>query len=171
MLWLAAALIIAACLIEIVGMMAKIRASQLRRQEACRDAFYRYSEHLAADPETPEEVLRLIKLLLSQVTSRIFLWSFFLDLAMGKIRTRQSDSLKIFEKIPPHLRADYVGLLVSFIFGLTYNNLLLGAIVRRFILYSIPHTNDGDIGPVSPLGPMIDGFSRHRPSAAHLRRP
>jgi hypothetical protein len=167
MMWLAASMIVAACLIEIVGVVAKVRVGQLRRQEACRDAFYRYSDRLAADPETPGEVLRLVKLLVSQVTSRAFLWAFLMDLAMGKIRTRQSYSLEIFKKIPEHLRADYIGLLVSFIFGLTYNNFLLGAIVRRFILYSIPNTNDGDIGPVSPLGPMIDGFSRHRPSTAH----
>ena len=169
MLWLTAALIVAACLIEIVGAIAKIRTGQLRRQEACRDAFYRYADHLTVDPETPEEVLRLIKILLSQVTSRAFLWSFLMDLAKGKIGSRQSDSLEVFKKIPPHWRADYVGLLVSFIFSLTYNNLLLGAIVRRFILYSIPNTNDGDIGPVAPLGPMIDEFSRHGPSVMYRK--
>src|ERR1700730_12448980 len=167
MLWLTAALILTACLIEIIGTMAKIRTRQLRQQEACRDAMYRYADHLIADSETPEEVLRLIEMLLSQVTSRAFLWSFLMDLAKGKIRGRRSSTLEIFKKIPPHLRADYVGLLVSFIFSLTYNNILLGAIVRRLILYSIPNTNDGDIGPVAPLGPMIDEFSRHGPSTAH----
>ena len=72
MLWLTAALIVVACLIEIVGAIAKKRVSQLRKQEACREAFYRYADHLISDPETPEEVLRLINMMLSQVTSRTF---------------------------------------------------------------------------------------------------
>ena len=126
-----------------------------------------YADRLASDPETPAEALKLVDLLLHKMPSRRFLWSFVIDLAKGKIRGRRSDSLEIYKKLPLHLRADYVGLLVSFIFALTYNNILLGSFVRRFILYSIPNTNDGDIGPVSPLGPMIDGFSRHQPSAAH----
>jgi hypothetical protein len=145
----------------------KIRTSQLRRQEECRDAFYRYADRLASDPETPVEALKLLQVLLHEMPSRRLLWSFVADLAKGKIRGRRSASLEIYKKIPQRLRADYVGLLVSFIFALTYNNIALGSFVRRFILYSIPNTNDGDIGPVSPVGPMIDGFARHQPSAAH----
>jgi hypothetical protein len=167
MLWLTATLIVVACLIEIVAVIAKIRARQLRTQEACREAFYRYADHLISDPETPEEVLRLINMMLTRaITSRTFLWVFVIDLAKGKIH-RRSSTLETYKKVPPHLRADYVGALISFIFSLTYNNILLGALVRRFILYSIPNTNDGDIGSVTPLGPMIDGFSRHGPRAAH----
>ena len=166
MLWLTAALIVVACLVEIVGAIAKIRVRQLRAQEACRDAFYRYADHLISDPETPEEVLRLINMMLSQVTSRTFLWGFLMNLAKGEVH-RRSPTLEIYKKVPPHLRADYVGSLVSFIFSLTFNNILLGVLVRRFILYSIPNTNDGDIGSVTPLGPMIDVFSRHGPRAAH----
>lgn len=167
MLGLLAALIAASCLVELLGIAAKFRAGQLRRQEECREAFYPYADRLASDPETPVEALQILNLLVHEMPSRRFLWSFVIDLARGKIRGRRSDSLEIYKKMPPHLRADYVGLLVSFIFALTYNNILLGSFVRRFILYSIPNTNDGDIGPVSPLGPIIDGFSRHRPSAAH----
>jgi len=167
MLGLLAALIAAVCLVELLGIAAKVRAGQLRRQEECRDAFYRYADRLASDPETPIEALNLLRVLLHEMPSRRFLWSFVIDLAKGKIRGRQSASLEIFKKIPQHLQADYVGLLVSFIFSLTYNNFFLGSLVRRFILYSIPNTNNGDIGPVSPLGPMIDGFARHQPSAAH----
>jgi hypothetical protein len=166
MLWLTAALIVVACLVEIVGAIAKIRVRQLRAQEACRDAFYRYADHLISDPETPEEVLKLINTMLSQVMSRAFLWMFLRDLATRKIH-RRSSTVEIFKKVPPHLRADFVGVIISFIFSLTYNNILLGELVRRFILYSIPNTNDGDIGSVRPLGPMIDGFSRHGPSVAH----
>src|SRR5271165_305333 len=167
MLWLSASLIVAACLIESIGILAKVRTNQLRQQETCRDAFYRYADRLTADPETPEEVIKLIYWLLPQVTSRAFLWSFLINLAKGKVRGRRSDSLEMIKKVPEHLRPDYVGLLVSFIFGLTYNNMVLGWLIRRFILYSIPHTNSGDIGPVTPLCPMVDGFSRQQPRAAH----
>jgi hypothetical protein len=119
------------------------------------------------DPETPEEVITCVKWLLPQATSHLILWSFLLKLARGRVRGRRSDSLEVIRKLPDHLRGDYVGLLVSFIFALTYNNMMLGSLVRRFMLYSIPDTNTGDIGPVSPLGPMIDGFSRHRSRAAY----
>jgi hypothetical protein len=162
MLWLTAVLIIVACIIECVGILAKTRLNQLRQQEACRNAFYGYVERLLSDPDTPEEVVEMINWSFAQATSHTFLWSFLIALGTGRIKGRRSHSLEVFKKIPDHLRADYVGLLVSFIFSLTYNNMLLGALVRRFILYSIPDTNSGDIGPVSPLGPMVDEFSRGR---------
>jgi hypothetical protein len=168
MLWLAASLVIAALIIECIGTLARIRANQLRLQEACRDAFYRYGERLVADPETPDEVVSFIRWLFAHLTDHNLLWTFLIALATGKVRGRRSDSLETIKKIPDHSRTDYVGLLVSFTFALTYNNMVLGAFIRRFILYSIPDTNTGDIGPVSPLGPMVDrGFSRQKSRAAY----
>jgi hypothetical protein len=160
MLWLVASLIVAACIIELAGISAKARVRQLRHQEACREAFYKFAEILVNDPETPERVVTLVRLLSRSVVSRTFLWSFMTLLLAGKIRRRQWDSLEIYKELPQHLRSDYVGLLVSFVFALTYNNFVLGEIIRRSILYSIPDNNDEDIGRVSPLGPMIDAFSR-----------
>jgi hypothetical protein len=159
MLWLAASLIAAACIIELVGVFAKARARQLRHQETCREAFYRFSENLVNDPDTPEQVVNLVMLLAKSIESITFLWRFVGLLLAGKIRRRQWDSLEIYKELPQHLRSDYVGLLVSFVFSLTYNNAFLGEMIRRGILYSIPDNNDEDIGRVSPLGPMIDGFS------------
>lgn len=161
MLRLTAWLIVVACLVEVVGYLAKVRVRQLQAQEACREAFYRFAENLASDPETPEPVVDIIKLLPKWVTSKVFWWRFIIALLLRRVRRQRWDSLEIYNQIPYHLRSDYVGLLVSFVFALTYNNLVIGEIARRLFLYSIPDDNDADIGRVSPLGPMIDEFSHH----------
>jgi|SRR5579864_1331756 len=126
-------LIWAACFIAGVGLLAKIRLRQLRSQEACREAFYGFAEKLTIDPETPGQVIDIIKMLLGWITSRTFLWNFVIALMMGRVRRRRWDSLEIYNQIPIHLRADYIGLLVSFVFSLTNNNIFVGAIVRRFL--------------------------------------
>src|SRR5260370_37436384 len=112
MLGLLAAMIAAVCLVQLVGIAAKVRAGRLRRQEECRDAFYRYADRLATDPEARIEALSLLRVLLHEMPSRRSLWSFVIHLAKGKIRGRQSASLEIFKKIPQHLQAVSFGLLV-----------------------------------------------------------
>jgi hypothetical protein len=168
MLWLAGTLIAAACLVEFTAILVKIRVRQLHGQEVCREEFGRYAERLRAEPDTPDRVIKLIHLMVRYEASRRFLWSFVIGVARGKLGDQSRSTMRdIFNEMPSHSQADYIGLLISFIFGLTFNNFILGPIVRRFMLYSVPTRNNDDIGTVSPVGPIIDEFSRRGASPAH----
>jgi|SRR5437588_4313010 len=160
MIWLTYSLFATAFLIAIAGITAKIRAQQLKKQETCREQFLKCAERLLDDPETPDKVEGLIMALARNETSRLFLWSFFLSAMAGKlVDSTGSTAVKIFDSVPPHLRDDYICAIVTSAIGLTYNNLVLGWLVRRFMFFSVPRQGGKDIGPISPVGPMLDGFS------------
>jgi len=161
MMWVTYSLFATAFFIAIVGMVAKVRAQQLKTQEKCREEFLSYAEHLLDDPETPDDVERLIMALVKNEASRLFLWSFVFSAVTGRlVDSTGSISVKMFHSVPVHLRDDYVGAIVTSAIGVTYNNLCLGWLVRRFMFFSVPRQGGDDIGPISPVGPMLDEFSR-----------
>jgi hypothetical protein len=68
--------------------------------------------------------------------------------------------------MPTHLREDLIRVWVSAVFALTYNNMVLGTIIRRLMLYSIPRPANGDLDSAMPVAPMVDEFARDRVSSA-----
>ena len=142
----------------LIGLIAGFRAVQLERQAACRDEFFAAAGRLIADPETPEKTIHALDRLAHALTSRTLLWGFVAHALTGRLRN--SDTLrKEFFTVPDHLRADLVKMWVSAIFALTFNNLLLGALIRRLMLYSVPRQSDGDFASVTPVIPMVDEFA------------
>jgi hypothetical protein len=72
-------------------------------------------------------------------TSKSFLWSFVTSAITGRLSdSTGSAAVKIFQTVPRHLRDDYVGAIVAFAIGITYNNILLGPLVRRLMFSASP---------------------------------
>jgi hypothetical protein len=161
MWWLTGTLIATACLVALAGIIAKKRTEQLRTQEKCREEFYGYAERLLSDPETPDGVEQLILSMARSEESRSFLWGFVVSAISGKLAdSTDSAALRMYRELPPHLRSDFVGAIIAFFLGITNNNMLLGPLARRLMFFSVPRRGGGDIGPISPVGPMLDEFSR-----------
>jgi hypothetical protein len=65
-----------------------------------------------------------------------------------------------YKSLAPHLRKDLISAMVSAIFALTYNNMLLGFVIRRLMLHNVPSKANGDISAVMPAASMADELSR-----------
>ncbi len=155
---LALMMLSAAIIIGLVGAMARIRSRQLDDQAVCRDEFFAAAERLITDPETPEKTVDEIDRLAHRLTSRTMMWAFMMRALMGKLRT--SGSLRDeYSATPTYLRHDLVTAWVSAIYFLTFNNMLLGLLIRRLMLYSVPRRTD-DLDAATPVGPMVDELAR-----------
>jgi hypothetical protein len=160
MIWITGGLISAALLLALIGGIAKRRAEQLRIQEKLRDAFREYAEHLLSDPETRDNVVRLIMTMAKKETSRSFLWSFVGAAIAGRLSdSAGSTAFRMYQDIPDYLKSDYIRALVTFAIGITYNNILLGPLVRRLMFFSVPRQGGTDTSSISPVAPMLEEFS------------
>ena len=165
MMWLTLALFAAAGLIALAGVAAKWRAVQLKIQERLREEFCRHVETILSDPETPDEVANLMIYMAKKETSRWFLWSFVGSAIAGKLsNSADSKALRIYREMPPHLRKDYSGAVVTFAIGITYNNMALGWLVRRLMLFGLSTRGGDGAESISPAAPMLDDFSGMSPA-------
>jgi hypothetical protein len=149
----------AAVVIILIGEAARIRSKQLDDQTVCRDEFFAATERLVADPETPEKIIQEMDRLAHVLTSRTILWGFVSRALTGRLRGTGS-SREEYLAMPAHLRKDLVMAWVSAIFALTFNNMVLGAFIRRLMLYSVPRRVDGDFDSATPVAPMVAEFAR-----------
>jgi hypothetical protein len=145
----------AAALLSAVGALARIRSRQLNGQNACRDSFFEAAEYLVADEETPERVVQWVKRMSVKLTSRTILWKALYNVFIGNV-PKGDPFAKEWKSLPPHLKKYFVEVVVSSIFAVTYNNLVLGTVVRRLMLYSISSKTDGDIDVARPAAIMAD---------------
>jgi hypothetical protein len=161
MMWLTLALFAAAGLIALAGAAAKLRVRQLQTQERLREGFCRHVETMLNDPETPDNVANMMLFMATKETSKSFLWEFIAMAISGKLSdSADSKALRIYREMPSHLRRDYVGAIIAFAFGITYNNILLGLLVRRLIFFSVSQRGGDGAESISPVAPMLDDFSR-----------
>jgi hypothetical protein len=161
MLWLTGALVAAAGVIALAGAIAKWRTAQLETQERLREEFCRHVEMILNDPEAPDSVASLMLFMAAKETSKWFLWSFVVTAISGKLSdSANSAALRIYREIPSHLRTDYVGAIVTFSLGITYNNIILGPLVRRLIFFSVSRRGGDGAESISPVAPMLDDFSK-----------
>jgi hypothetical protein len=157
----------AAAVVGIVGEAARIRSKQLDNQAVCREEFFATAERLIADPERPDHIILDLGNLARVLTSRTALWSFVARALRGRLRNPNPANLrKHYYSVPHYLRTDFVMALVSAIYALTFNNMVLGPLIRRLMLYSVPRRSNGDIDDAGPVGPMVDEFSHNGARAA-----
>ena len=149
----------AAVVIILIGEAARIRSKQLSDQTVCRDGVFAATGRLVADPETPEKIIQEIERLARVLTSRTILWGFVRRALTGRVRGSGS-AREEYLAMPPHLRQDLVMAWVSAIFALTFNNMILGAFIRRLMLYSVPRRANGDFDSATPVAPMVSEFAR-----------
>jgi hypothetical protein len=159
--WLTGMLFATAGVVALAGAIAKKRAEQLKTQERLREEFCRHVEAILADPEASDNVASLMLYMATRETSRWFLWSFVLLAISGKLSdSADSTALKIYQEVPGHLRKDYVSAVIKFAIGVTYNNMLLGLLVRRLMFFGVSRRGGDGTESISPVAPILDEFSR-----------
>jgi len=155
-------ILVAAAVVGIVGEVARIRSRQLDNQALCRDEFFAAAGRLIADPETPDHIISDLDKLARVLTSRTVLWSFVTRALQGRLRNPNPANLrKDYYSVPQYLRADFLMTLVSAIYAVTFNNMVLGTLIRRLMLYSVPRRSNGDIDDAGPVGPMVDELAHN----------
>ena len=145
----------AVAVLGVIAEMARMRSQQLDAQNAFREMFFKAAERLIADPETPEKIVNEADRLARKLTSRTAMWRFVWRALTRQIPSSEKARQEYFS-VTEHLRSDLVTLWVSAAFLATFNNLILGALIRRLVLFSVPQRTDGDFNSAAPVAPMVD---------------
>lgn len=143
----------AAAVIWLGGEIARVRAANLEAQAILREESYRAIGRLVDDPATPDEYITDLSALLKVMNSRLVMWRVLRHALAGKLRP-DGHMAREYRALTPHLRKDYLMAWVAGILSITFNNMLLGAFIRRTMFYSVPHEPDADVADCQPVGPV-----------------
>ena len=168
-------LIVAALTILCVGFLAKRRLAQIEAVKAHRRRFFEAAEALASDDRTPDELLRLVHGMAELIPSRTVLWRVVWFAVTGEMAravqqpTRWSrDRWGEIAALPEELQRQALGACVSFAQAIAYNNVCLGPIVRRTVLFAMdqgddPRDHESQRSARAVVTTVVD---RHLPSGA-----
>jgi|GEM_PF-2631375 len=127
------------------GWFAKARTAQLKAKSEFLDKFYHSAEALMKEGDTPDAVLALVSRMSDCLDSRRLVWSVFSDLLRGRTRAfyqeHQGDLFKsLHEQISvmrPEMQKHFYVTLIASLMAITYNNLFLGAVLRRVMFFDL----------------------------------
>lgn len=123
---------------------AKGRKYAAYQHDKLMDAFFVTAHKLADDARTPAPMLEVMALLGDALRSRTLMPRLFWHALTGKLRQlveHPGERHKILQEAvrtaPPAIAGLYFQALASCFLALTYNNLLLGLLARRLLLFSV----------------------------------
>lgn len=149
MTWL---LILAVAMVGIfvVGILSKYRIAHLEAQRQQMDVFYAVASRIAEDSNTPVCVMELLPKFSETMLNKQTLYELIWDAFSGKLRhNAENPSPKVvefareFEKMPAYLKAEFGKLLGAWLLALTFSSVILGAFVRRVMLFAVKMRNNG----------------------------
>jgi hypothetical protein len=120
----------------------RANAVDAQRRLTYRDDFYRASMKLvdapedAVPPQTLYSIMLLSRLITDKRCARLFVW----HVATGGMSGRGANKAKLLlhmEDLSDELRDIYSHALVSFVFAITYNNVVIGRFARRFLMWGV----------------------------------
>ncbi len=150
--------------LAVVGWLAKVRTRQMQKRVVHRQEFFAAAYHLIDDPRTPAEIIGLIREFSAVLDSRRLLWRFLFDLVSGRLRSLFIDpptaAQRVFDQLqamPRPLQDVFATAAVNFALAMTYNNVLIGTLIRRVIFVAVTrssrsgHTGDGTTALVTDV--------------------
>jgi hypothetical protein len=119
-----------------------MRAQQMQSAAALQRQFYRSAEILAEDEGTPEVVLHMLSRASADLESRVVVWAAAWRLLRGHVRDEaKSEHFRAFraevEGMRPEMRKHLALAVMSAVFRVTYNNLIVGTALRRLALFGV----------------------------------
>ncbi|MBW8876134.1 MAG: hypothetical protein JF614_14305 [Acidobacteria bacterium] len=137
------ALLLIALVLFVLGRMAGVRVRQLQRSQEVRSEFYRSAMILVEDERTPEAYVGLLGSLSRALVDKRLSWIALWHLVSGKrnLAPRERD-LTFLHPLPADLRKVWDHITGCFVLAVTFNNFLIGAIVRRLFLWLANGRND-----------------------------
>jgi len=169
-------LIVAALTILCVGFLARRRLAQIEAVKARRRRFFKAAEVLASDDRTPDELLRLVHGMAELIPSRTVLWRVVWFAVTGEMAravqqppTQWSrDRWGEIAALPDELQGQALEACVSFAQAISHNNVCLGPIVRRTVLFAMdqgddPRDHESQRSARAVVTTVVD---RHLPSGA-----
>lgn len=105
-----------------------LRVADLRMARKHRDRFFRVVEQLVADPRTPEPLAQVLLLMAAGMTRRIL--PYLMLIGYGR-RSGTEDLVLRIDELPQELRPPVIGAILDAVCVLTYQNVLIGPLVRR----------------------------------------
>ncbi len=135
-------------LVAAIGVASRQRSLQLNKAQGYRDGFFNAANALANDERTPDIVLSFIEFLSESISSRWILWRLLWDLLRGKVRERVRypkplvvELRKALDSLPSPLDVQAAKLMTNFSLGITYNNFIIGAFLRRAVMFAVTAKN------------------------------
>lgn len=135
-------LIISIVVFPILYWALKARHKQLEASSSAMDSFYKSAEALVNDDRTPEEVIDLAGTISTRLRTRKFVWKVFARLLTRKFDDPKvkGEVKKLFEVVfamPPELQKHFHTMIISSVFIVSYNNFILGTVLRRVIMFGV----------------------------------
>lgn len=136
-------LIVVALTILCVGFLARRRLAQIALAEAHRRRFFEAAEALANDDRTPDRLLRLIHSMAELIPSRTVLWRLVWFAVTGEMvrAAQQPTRWEEITALPDELQRQVREVCISFAQAIAYNNVCLGPIVRRTVLFALDQSD------------------------------
>lgn len=162
------ALIVIACLLFWLRRDLRAGIARIERAEAHRQEFYTHAEKLVSNPAVPDDVASLLVYISSELRSKKVLRGFVWDLALKRRRTLNDRARRIAKEIdamPDNLRASLYQSCIAAFVATTYNNRILGAAIRRFIIWAVDR-NSGSRPVTEATVAQYARHQRHHPQAA-----
>lgn len=163
-------LIVAALTILCVGFLARRRLAQIALAEAHRRRFFEAAEALASDDRTPDGLLRLVHGMAELIPSRTVLWRLVWFAVTGEMAraVRRPTRWEEVAALPDELQRYVLEACVSFAQAIAYNNVCLGPMVRRTVLFAldqsdVPRDRESQRSARAVVATVVD---RHLPSDA-----
>ena len=127
-------LLLIALVLFVLGRMASVRTLQLQRSQEVRSEFFRSATILVEDERTPEAYVGLLSLLSGVLVDKRLSWILLRRLVSSQDQAPRKRDLTALHPLPADLRKVWDHLGGCFVLAVTFNNFLIGALVRRLLL-------------------------------------
>jgi hypothetical protein len=134
-------LLLIALVLFVLGRMAGVRARQLQLSQEVRSEFFRNASLLVEDERTPEAYVGFLGLLSKALVDKRLSWALLGRLVSDRmnrghnptVRGAREGDLTAVHPLPADLRKVWDHLGRCFVLAVTFNNFLIGALIRRFL--------------------------------------
>lgn len=143
----------------------RIRTKHMRLAAPILEEFHELSIKLMGDREVPEYVAELLHALNKDVLNHSFIRSIFKLAFSGKLRVikeeySKSDFAKAYKTMPKEQQKGFDKVTFLYFLAATYNNMILGTIIRRLVLWAVTaNDKDASVAVVSTHSNEAKGFA------------
>jgi hypothetical protein len=122
---------------------ARWRMRNLKAIDDCHATFYKAARNLVKDPDTPKEVLDLTGFLSANLRNAALLRSVVREMLKPKLpetllkRKERQGLIKVIGAMPQRLQHLLGQVVVSGLFAMTHESILVGMVVRRLVLFGV----------------------------------
>jgi hypothetical protein len=159
----------AACGIFCVGWLAKKRIEQIAEHRKHRDAFYDAAGILVGDKNTPNSIVAILVAMSDDIRSKTVLWRMLWRAVTGQLRdfsqcpneaTRNLE--KDMRQLPQYLQEELGKAIVAFVFSIANNNVILGPLVLRVMLFAVSPNKKERPYSVENVRPLVEDIAERK---------